>query len=48
MEPIRLDKRLSALLGIPRGEARRYIEGGGSRSTARWWNSRSARSMTAR
>ncbi|PSD09735.1 RNA-binding protein, partial [Stenotrophomonas maltophilia] len=28
MEPIRLDKRLSALLGIPRGEARRYIEGG--------------------
>ncbi len=24
MEPIRLDKRLSALLGIPRGEARRY------------------------
>jgi hypothetical protein len=29
MEPIRLDKRLSALLGIPRGEARRYIEGAG-------------------
>ncbi|KAF1015990.1 MAG: hypothetical protein GAK31_01474 [Stenotrophomonas maltophilia] len=28
MEPIRLDKRLSAQLGIPRGEARRYIEGG--------------------
>ncbi len=28
MEPTRLDKRLSALLGIPRGEARRYIEGG--------------------
>ena len=28
MEPTRLDKRLSALLGIPRGQARRYIEGG--------------------
>ena len=28
MEPTRLDKALSALLGIPRGEARRYIEGG--------------------
>lgn len=28
MLPIRLDKRLAELLGCPRGEARRYIEGG--------------------